>query len=795
MRKGVVYSDSGIPCPPRWFADGRTAVQLDESGISQVDYMNPLGGQRTIFLRRLWDGIRYYLERDGVTYRPEYIKSETWPFGIEARWPFDGITYRHRVMVVDEAIVIQLQTPSEVGSDIRFKMEFYEGFQLVTADKYDLRFFNRGVSRTWGPWEFSRELNQLSGGFTGMKEASPSAGHYDEQNQLRLGVCISADFLLEHTCRPLRSNNTKHILKSPALQSNTAYSIVIRFSPDVQALSTETRVFIDGLDKRVERQFERYIRVAESSPVLSSPYQLLNDFISLVPMYHESLKIKDVPGAIRAKTTNYGVWGWDGMTSNNACMYFGDAEHVRDMLRFYEETADPDRGIAHAFRNDLTPMEPSALPAQGMYITLLCLYYAGTGDRTEVERHFEFAKKIFLRTLEKGVGSTGLCEGTSLFPDFRALMNETGHDLSAFNNTVFYCAARSMEYLAGVIGDESTQQLAQRTCEKIESHFIPLFYNPQRKFVVSSVDSQTLEQRDRFHISGIKWENDYCHDLVSPIDDACMSYFETSSVCAAGLREVPVWNDAWDADSNQLHCWWPVTGEYFMRLINSHDRSDLITKWVGWVSYWTKQLMCPEGISCYLETDQPECDRWTTLPGAWHGYSMRGWYQAAIHGVFGVCGDTGGLTFYPYSGEEMSLRNFHFHNHTFDIELIGSGPHIDWIDVGGTLVRGTHKVPKDLCHGSGTTSIRVKRTANPVHPVSIRSASGLELADYSNSAGEIQAQISGSGRCWLRLWAESKPQVEIDGDKVDGQYNEQNHECVVILELGLNGSRRIRIKG
>ena len=41
VHKGVIYSKSGIPQTPRWFADSRLAFSFEEKGITQVDYYYP----------------------------------------------------------------------------------------------------------------------------------------------------------------------------------------------------------------------------------------------------------------------------------------------------------------------------------------------------------------------------------------------------------------------------------------------------------------------------------------------------------------------------------------------------------------------------------------------------------------------------------------------------------------------------------------------------------------------------------------------------------------------------------
>ena len=122
VHQGVVLCEKGIPAVPRWFADSRLAFSLDESGIPQVDFFHD--GSSTIFRRNLWDGFRYYLYKDKLNYKPSYTNSRIWPFGIESEWTLDGVKFIHRILAVDEAIIVQLITPEKLPAEYRFKFDF-----------------------------------------------------------------------------------------------------------------------------------------------------------------------------------------------------------------------------------------------------------------------------------------------------------------------------------------------------------------------------------------------------------------------------------------------------------------------------------------------------------------------------------------------------------------------------------------------------------------------------------------------------------------------------------------------
>lgn len=780
VENGVIYSEIGLPETPLWFADSRLAFQMDEAGISQIDYHNPEESKinmQTVFLRQLWDGFRLYLEQDLKTYKPEFTNCQVWPFGYESEWNFDGVKLKHRIMAVDEAIIMQIIVPENVPENTRLKLEFYEAFGLSKGGAEDWRYSNWGTSRKWDKWEFSAKNNILRGGFI----SYPTAEESNPDKVTARFLCgIGADFPIE---QDVRIQNPKQILKSPILEAGKTYSFIISFGSEESAFLAKNQRLVKEASPSIEKQFERYRKVADRAPVLESPNKDLNNFMSLAPMYHEALKVTDYPGVNRAKTSNFWVWGWDGMTDNSATFYWGDPEHIKNMLKFYETTADSVRGVVHCYNNKLKLNFPFALPAQGIYINLLQLYYSNTNDLNWVKERYPFAKDLFNKIAKSEVEKTGMCEGGSLYPDIVEAMGETGSDISGFNNTVFYCAARSMESLSALLGDEKQRKSAEGIVRRFEDNYLKLFFNPKKEFVVAYLDSKTLEQRNNYNISAIRWENNYCADLTEKIDAQCLNFFKQNCISPIGLREVPLWGTTFDNDANQLHGWWPVTGTYYMRLINSFNQKDLVDEWVKWVTIWSNHITCPEGISYYIETDKPEFDRWNTMHGTWNAFSVRSWYQAAIHGVIGVGTDTGGFTFYPYGGEEMILKGLNYMGRKFDIEMSGSGPYIESIEVDGKIIKGTNKLPVDICLDKQHYKVKVNRVTENLYPLFISTGTGVELNDYSFDDGKITASLSGAGLCRLKINSGKTPSVKINGKEVMVKYEPSLRIATVEVNL------------
>lgn len=237
-------------------------------------------------------------------------------------------------------------------------------------------------------------------------------------------------------------------------------------------------------------------------------------------------------------------------------------------------------------------------------------------------------------------------------------------------------------------------------------------------------------------------------------------------------------------------------GEYYMKLINGNNKLDLINQWIDWVSYWTKKLTIPEGIPCYIDTSEPEHDRWDTLCGTWQAYSVRGWYQAVIHGIVGVGVDAGGITFFPYEGEEMKLKGLHYLDKTFDIEMCGTGRYIESIEIDGKIIRGTNKLPSDLLDNKMTDRhilIKVNRVSENPYEVYVKHASGLEFTEYSYEEGKLATKIKGAGTSRIKLVTSRELLVKLDGEQVAVKYDKSLELATVEVRMQIGEIKELEV--
>lgn len=669
--KGVIYTEDGLPYQQRIFCDNRLAFCALDDGIGDVDYFNAeTKGHTKVFWRNFWGSMKFYLNGKNGNRMLRAAKCEIYPFGYKSV----SELCEYSIYTIDDAIFITV-VPNEAAD---FTVEFYEDL-LAYPDKYYKSRPTRGnvickssVKRNW-------KYPVLTEGEVRLGYTEGDAGTY-----IRIFSSVPAD--MEKTSA--KSKYTKYKVLYRGLTARTPFTVTMAFSHDSGNIKAYDYEIL------IKRQYERYKRVSERAPVLKSGSALLDQYFELIPLYHESLKVTDFKGAIRPQTLHYWIYGWDSLTSNESTFYWGDNKLIEEMLSCFEENSDEHYGIAHMFSRDTNGVFFGRIDAasQGMYITLLDLYRMSGGD---FAKYYAFAKKLFDIIISTEIDDTGFVGGNSLYPDFAEIIGETGNDISCFNNTVCYCAMRSMSDMALAVGDYVTAETARNTADKMRKNFALVLFNERLGFFDSSADASTFKGRGIPTNNAVKWENDYCECLISGKEEQCLEFYEKNLISPAGLRPFPNWAPEYDGDANQLHCWWPVMSEFYTRLINKQNRPELIRQYVGWVSYWSEKLMCPEGISCYDDNAEVPFDSWNCCSGIWHGYSMRGFYNAVVHSVFGVSIGMNRINFHPYSGEEMELTNLHFGNKTFDIKMLGSGGRIEKVFLNGENIGAVYGIALD----------------------------------------------------------------------------------------------------
>lgn len=747
IEKGVVQAEKDIPYLPRWFAEDRLAFGVDQNSIIGIDYWNKnTKGSEKVLYADFWGGIKPMIVIDNKNYFQNLKNVRLYPFGVYADWCVNDYVFQYKQITVNNSIIISLIPKAHV-KNLSFQISLYNSMRLEPHKQTDVRYHNAEV-RNWTDWK--KENGMMCCSF---KESCGETA-----------ICIATS--IEN--KIVQSAQwSRYIIKCSNIEKNEECVFVLSFDCEEKASPKKALDLVDNYKKYEKKLLDLYSDIQKDMPQLKSGNNDLDHFMQLAPMYSESLKIRDYAGAMRAKTTYYWVWGWDGLTCNEATAYWGRCDFIKSILDFYMTHCDISVGIPHKFSKTMEAGEISAVATQGMYISLLYIYFCNGGD---IIPYYNFLRDLFELVCRKIVGNTGMFSEKSLFPDFPENMLETGDDISGFNNTVFYCAVRAMEIIASVAGDIETAQKSYEISQQIERSFVKLFFDDEKGYIVSSVDAKTLKKRNCYNANSVKWENNFCSHLTDRFDDRALEFFEKNIVTDMGLREIPAWCDAYDTDANQLHCWWPVTGEYYARLINKFGRKDLINKWIKWVSFWTKRLMCPEGISCLVETETPDFDGWNCQSGTWQAYSMRGWYAAAVHAVIGVNFDFGGMTVKNWNMCGASIKNICWKNCRYNINIEGKGEFTKEIVANGNILKHTNVIPFDMQKKENEIKIVKQEGKNDV--VKILDAYGIQIIKYKENNTSIEFTAVGYGHQRISVSARKELEVIVGGKKTILKENE-----------------------
>lgn len=721
IKNGIVYSKAGIPVSSLRFCDGRLSFAYDEQGVSRLDYFLPNHNQfnTKLFQRGIFDCFRCFVLRNGIRYAPQYKNVEVYPYGLTADWFVGDDRLKFGVYALNENLYFSL----EGGGDFKFGLSFYTSTQYIPAYNGDFDSYEFESKRTWKNWI---EMNNcLYGGLNETKT------NFD----FKIGIVSNQPIQFKRSGVNSRFDG---IVKC----SNQTYFAVV-FEKKNTEFSQELSMAQSNFGELLDEQKRRYKNVLSRSPKLKTEERKVDTFFSLAPLYHESLKPKDVKGCVRAHTTRYWVWGWDTMIANNASFIWNDSKYVADMLKFFENTADPVKGIMHSCSYDNTAGSFAVTASQGIYITLAELYWQHTGDDKRIKQLYPFIKHIFEKITTDESQIKGLFTGTSLFPDFPKFLQETGRDISLFNNTVSYVALRAMETLAVLVGDEETANKARLLYLNTETNFFDSFYDIEKGYFVNSVDADTFKKRNSYNICGYFWDSEYHYDLLLSKLKDCVQFILDNGISKNGFKTIPIWDKAYDADGNQLHCTWPAVEEVILRCLQNAQCAKEIQIWMQQIRDWTAKLTCPEGVSYLYETDELESDRWNCELGIWQAYSVRKRYEEILGIVCGLSLDCGGLTFVAPQ-TPFELKNFWVLGHKTRIKTEGTGRELEYIDINGKKIYNSKKIPLDLISKTSTTKITLMLGLN--ESIGLIRAVGVKIFNYIERKEGILFNAQALGR-------------------------------------------------
>ncbi len=781
---------NGLGVPYLTYGSGRVGVSVTRwGGLHQIAYYGiaPESAAPIFFeadaassYARLF---RFQIQIDDRPYNLELHDTCHFPFGYSSFFsvPELGVDVCHRLTLLNDAVLFSLNV---------LQNRNYLPIRLHFEHHGNTRKSSRGnVVRTWSEWSANEDLNALT---TFARDRWKDDAWQAEIKQLetipgQVGLPLATVGIQEGETSIALFGDGKLLIDERVDRYNLysdsftegCHAAALLFASNRQNLADRIATLRPSLTKLGREKEERHEERTGDMPRLCTSSPLLNSYFTNAPGISETLMVEDKPGAMRAASMHYWVWGWDTVMCSEAYLVSGHSKFVRDALRFYRDTADARRGIAHQFSRDLHLRIPQAPSAQCLYIIMLYGYLAYVDDSSFVREVYPFARKVFDTACET-VNAIGLGTGPALWPDFPVYAGHTGNDCSVFNNSILYQAARAMEVLAHHATDTKTAERARLVSRNLEEKFIPTFWDEEKRYFVDSVDSVTLEHRKCYPSHAILWQTPFSYDLASENLQDCATFIRDNHATPRGFLPYPRWDSAFNGDRNQLGQTWPITDVFDTMCMAYAGEQRVLTEWIDEIEWFWRQLTVPEAYSVQTVNDSGTPD----APGGKQPFSAKSWYMAIIQSLAGVAIDLGGITLGPGLERKIGITGYHYRGKTLKFSCEGSGQFPDMLTVNGVPVYGTCKVPRSLLSRDGETTIVYKRTANlPAHPV-ILTLHGASIERYPESTKDyLRCDLTGSSDVWMHFASPSQPKIIVDGQNVRCHYDASSKRGKALLPL------------
>ncbi len=764
----------GIGVPYLTYGAGRVGASITHwGGLHQVVYYGdgPMRSPPAYFQAdastayvRLF---RLQLVIGGLAYNPEFNETVHYPFGFSSRFRIAtlGVDVSHSLTLLNDALV-QSATVIENASALPLQLRLEHHEHTKHQSHGDLE-------RTWSDWtgsgdgvwactasdrlseqawQSAKEQTLVSHDSVGLacRETGPREGSTH--------LALLADGSMARTSLRGRTYWTTHSF------TNGTKAVALVFASSSEALGDRVRNLRPQLQSiALDRQRACHAEIAEL-PAIDIGNPIVSSLFGNLPATVAACFVEDKPGAMRAAAMHYWVWGWDTLMCVESMLIAGNEDTVRNVLRFYRETADPEFGIGHQFTRELTVRIPQAPAAQCLYLVALHAYMAYTGDIAMVNEAYSFARIVFERALAAR-NDMGLGTGPALWPDFPICAGHTGRDCSAFNNSILYQGVRCMETLAGLVGDKATLATASDAARQLEVAFPDAFWDEAKGYFVDSIDSFTHEQRPSYPSHAMLWQSPFCGDLAPDKGEACARFISTHHATPRGFLPYPRWDSAFNGDHNQLGQTWPITDVFdTRRLAEAGDQVALAT-WMDGLAWFWQQLTIPEAYTMVTTNDSGTPD----APGGKQPFSAKSWYMAIISSIAGIDVDQGGITLGPGLAEPVVIERFRYRGSNVRLSVQGAGIFPEALTVKGKTVSGSCKIPMRILNAAEACDIDVefKRTATPPTTPVILSMTGASLISANVYDDALNAVVEARASVWLKFAAPGVPTVTLDGAAVD----------------------------
>lgn len=667
------------------FTGGRVGVDMTEKGgITRVFYFGnqPIGRQDFFNsgdpIASFTKIFRPYVVIGGRIYYLALNNTLLYPFGYQSEFQVGAVKLRHGLILLNDTIAFTaeiLENPEHAEICLRLVHSQY------TKVSNSLR--------TWGKYELD-PANGLTRITAADKAAESKETADDMMNQGikrpqepdgETVIALSADLPLSF--RDAGPGFRLYAQTAPIAGTATMF---VNFAPSEAASASRLAELRQGISGQVDGVIREFEKTKKQLPAIKVDSPTVQSFLALAPAMVNAMKVKDVPGVIRAANSGYWTWAWDSMVYSDAYLLWHDRRFSRELLEFYRQSADPEYGIAHMLNAELKFAKYLPFAAQAFYNILLYNYYLFTGDKETLREYFPFAQSLLERALNLEFKDTGLIEAVGYVPDAPQSLDQDGHDLCVVNNGLFYQGLRAMETLALELNDHHYASRMSSIAQRCRTNFIKHFYDAEKGFFIDSVSSRDFRRREHYPTYAIVWTTTFAEELI-PDGEAprIAEFLEKNLLDGLVFFQYPKWDSCFMKEGNQSSyapCW-----ERFVReVMRLAGRTAALTAWFQTVDWYWGQHTIPECHACEAENENLSLDN----PGRQQMMGVKAWYSTFMHAMAGIEVTADGITIRPQKAN-LEIRGLRIRDKTIDVTADAAGK--VGIRVDGRILSGTDHIP------------------------------------------------------------------------------------------------------
>ena len=690
-RDNIPFVKHGLEVSQLVFSGGRAfAGVANHGGLTRLEYWGRqhFGGQRLYVGDPISDWghlFRFCLAIDDKLYYPEFHDTLLYPFGYESRCALDGVTFRHGMYLLNDALVY---TADIVRNPKRKKVAAL----IMHMD-------HTRVSRPERVWDpFAPALGgQAMVRRIAERYAPESKVATDPDGKAKPHPVIpdvqapteSETFLAVLGATPVTMPELPHELRFSFAAARDRLNCALVFGhagrkaflARLEALREGMRGETEALVKGYRAQLKRQPRVATGRPAVDSCLANAQPLL-------DSMRVKDIPGGMRASSTNYWIWGWDSIVFAEAYPLASDPGALMDRLDFYERTAHPQAGIFHQWMMNEKPRLAMAPAAQTLYAVMLYRAAAATGDLAELERFQPFARRVMRRAAETEAGDSGLLRGVSLFMDHPQFLGQDGNDISVFNNSIYYQALRAMAALAGARGraDEAADYAAK--AERFLENW-PKLFDEEKGYFYDSIAADTFQPRKHYPAYAVLWLTPFAADLVRPWERRIAAFMRENFTAGSVHRMLPRWDTRYLYSLNESASYMPVAENFYREMMRRGRHAGELRAFLDYMAWNWDRRGVPEGLLVACEN----AGATPTNPGNNQAFCIQAWVSLFYQVVCGMEFDLDGIRFSPSDpGQDIAIRNLVLRGKRLDIAISGRGWRIGSLQCNGRPVDAPYAI-------------------------------------------------------------------------------------------------------